>query len=69
MYSEEGIRYDIYYETWCKIKDSNEYLLASGTWHGKHKKKKAEWAGWGKREVREAWRKYKVLKNNKIIKE
>jgi hypothetical protein len=65
MYAEDGKRIDITYDDWGKIKNSNEYMLTPKTWHGKHKKD-ACFGGWGKREVREAYRKYKVLQANKL---
>lgn len=65
MYSAEGKRIEVSYVDWGKIKNSNEYMLTPKTWHGKHKKG-AEWAGWGKREAREAYRKYRILQANKL---
>lgn len=66
MYAEDGSRIDVPCNVWWDIKNSNEYMLNPQTWHGKNKKRDACYATWGKREVREAYRKYKVIQNNKL---
>lgn len=66
MYAEDGSRIDINLDIWWKIKNSNEYMLNPITWHGKHKRD-ACFGGWGKREVREAYRKYKILEKSKLV--
>lgn len=66
MYAEDGSRIDINREVWWSIKNSNEYMLNPITWHGKHKHE-ACYGGWGKREVREAYRKYKILEKSKLV--
>jgi hypothetical protein len=58
LYDEHDRKIEIQSQIWGLYPDSKEYLSKkSHTWHGKHKKG-AEWAGWGKREAREMYRKY-----------
>lgn len=57
MYDSEGKKYELSSRVWNSVETSQEYLSKPQTWHGKHKKE-ASWASWGKREVREIWRKY-----------
>lgn len=65
LYSEDGLRIEIKSDLWWKIKNSNEYELNPLTWHGK-RKRDACYGGWGKREVREMYRKYKVFNAHKL---
>lgn len=65
LYDENDRKIVIEIEVWNNVPESEEYLKRPyRAWHGKHKKG-PEYGGWGKREAREIYRKWKLL-NEKL---
>lgn len=70
MYDQNDRKIEIDFEIWRQYPDSDEYhsglpsitifneTFYIKTWHGKHKRG-PEWGGWGKREAREIYRKWR----------
>lgn len=75
MYDENDRKIEIPYGIWHRYPDSEEYTnglpvlfgkYKVSTWHGKHKKG-PEWGGWGKREAREMYFKYKRYTSSAVV--